>query len=80
MEDIKTMRTLNSTHKYMIREAVQMEGSFDPDKIMFIFEEMLTMQEAISIRRFLNWVVQNNKPFGSGNIGERWKHFLQSEK
>ncbi len=65
----------------LISSGVKIRGTFDPDEIMYIFEEQLYIDEIPIIREFLTWVAEDeeNRRFGFGNYEERFKEFLESK-
>ena len=85
------MTMLGDRNYALISEAVKCEGSFDPSRIFFMFEERLYVHEADTIHEFLQWIVDgewldvhnlgSNHPirgFGHGNYEERFQEFLKS--
>ena len=76
------MKKLSKLHYYMISQVVKTIGSYDPNKIFFLFEEGLTVKAAMIIREFLTWVHDdvNYRGFGSGNYQTRFTQFLNSKK
>lgn len=68
-------------HLYnIIADAVKTWGTYDPDKIMGMFEEQLTRQECHTIYGFLGWVHKNNKTFGHGNYQDVFKEFIKFQR
>ena len=68
-----------SFHLYcLISEGVKTHGSYDPNEILYIFEENLTSAEYNTVVPFLSWVSQDskNRCFGSGNYESRYQEFL----
>ena len=63
----------------LIKSGVSMMGTFDPDEIMYIFEEDLTPNEHKRIKGFLSWVHKNNKKYGSGNYEEVYSEYLEAK-
>lgn len=83
------MTMLGERNFLLITEGVKCEGSFDPSKILFIFEERLYVHEGEMVEEFLQWVVdgdwipfhgsyQPTRAFGRGNYEERFQEFLKS--
>lgn len=74
------MKNLSQANYYLIKNAVNTEGTFNPDEIMYLFEEQLTSDQYDDIYSFLSWVDTNNKPFGSGNYKTVYKQYINSLK
>jgi len=74
------MKKLGFYNYTMISEGVKTIGTFNPEKIFFIFEEDLYVNESDTIYAFLNWCHQNNRTFGSGNYEEMFQKFLNVNK
>ena len=72
------MKKLGVRNYTLISQGVRIEGTFNPDKIFFIFEENLYFNEAGTIWNFLEWVHKSGKSFGSGNYEAVFKEFLSS--
>ena len=83
------MTMLGDRNYALISEALKCEGSFDPSRILFIFEERLYIHEGEMIEEFLQWVVDGEfkeihgsyqpiRGFGHGNYEERFQEFLKS--
>jgi len=66
---------LTSAEIHHIIDAVKTEGSYDPDSIMYLFEEWLTHKSYQRVYDFLGWVSYNNKTFGHGNIQQVYHEF-----
>lgn len=73
-----TIKKLGIRRYNLISSAVRMEGTYDPDEILYLFEESLYIKEAPSVIKFLTWVHKNNKTFGSGNYEEVFLEFLKA--
>jgi hypothetical protein len=74
------MRKLGERNYLLISRGVNMLGTFNPDDIMFIFEEELYCNQYDEIYDFLTWVHANGKMFGRGNYEQVFKEFKQSIK
>ncbi len=61
------MTILGERNYTLISMAVKSMGTFDPDKILVMFEEELYVDECIEVTEFLQWCHDNNKTFGHGN-------------
>jgi hypothetical protein len=57
--------------------AIRAKGTFNPDEIMFIFEETLTLTQAHVLWAFLGWVHLNNKPFNRTNAADVLADFYE---
>ena len=68
----------NQVFEYM-RDAVKTEGSYNPDKILYLFEEKLTNAEFFVCEKFLSWVHENKKTFGS-NIKEVFADWIKKNE
>jgi hypothetical protein len=67
-------------HRYaLIAQACKACGTYDPDVIMGMFEEHLTLGEASLIRAFLGWCHDMGKTFGHGNYEERWAEWRATQ-
>lgn len=55
------MKRLSKMNAALINNAVGMIGTYDPDEIVFIFEERLTRSELQAIEPFLAWVHASDK-------------------
>jgi hypothetical protein len=73
------MKKLTLRLYQLISGGVKTEGSYDPDRIMYLFEEMLTSSEYDIIYEFLKWCHSNGKMFGSGNYEERFAEWKTSK-
>lgn len=76
------MKKLSKRIYELLRYAVSTEGSFDPNKILYLIEEDMTAKEVEAIEKFLNWVNEDvdNRCFGSGNYAVRFEEYLKSTK
>lgn len=61
------MNKLGDRNYTLISMAAGSFGTFNPDKILVMFEEELYVDEYYEIVEFLQWCHDNNKTFGSGN-------------
>ena len=71
------MKKLGSRNYAVILPSIKSEGTYNPDEIFFWFEEQLFVDEADTIREFLEWVHLNKKYFGHGNYEDRFTEFLK---
>ncbi len=69
------MQKLGERNYAIISRGVKSIGSYNPEEIMFIFEEKLYVNEYEEIEAFLQWCHDNDKMFGSGNYEERFAEF-----
>lgn len=69
------MNKLGKRNYELISQGVGMIGTYNPDDIMFIFEEQLLTTQYDTIYNFLKWCHINQKTFGRGNYEERFKEF-----
>ena len=62
--------------------ACKQAGSYDPDETLHYIEEQLNGDEYKSAQAFLEWVNADtsNRKFGSANIKERFKEFVNCTK
>lgn len=74
------LKKLGEKNYALISQGVKSVGSYDPGEILFIFEEQLYTDEVKDIIKFLTWMHENQKSFGSGNYEEVFKEFLTFEK
>jgi hypothetical protein len=74
------MTKLGSRNYLLISEGVKMLGTFNPNEIFPIFEEMLLGSQTKEIWDFLFWVNSNReeRAFGKGNYEERFSEFKRS--
>ena len=63
------MKKLGARNYELIKQGVNSQGSFNPEEILFLFEEQLYIDECDTIILFLKWVSEDemNRCFGSGN-------------
>lgn len=69
------MKTLNRRLYGLISDGVKTHGTYDPDEILYIFEERLTLPECEEIEKFLRWCHDNGKAFGHSNYQKRFAEF-----
>ena len=76
------MLNLGERNYSLISRGVNIEGTYDPERIFYIFEEELYIDEIEVIREFLQWVSEHEeiRRFGSGNYEERFKQFLEANR
>ena len=74
------MNKLGIRNYTLISQAVKSVGTFNPDEILFIFEEELYADEAIEIEAFLKWCHAIDKMFGSGNYEKCFYEFQTAKK
>jgi hypothetical protein len=72
------MKQLSQRLYTLISKAVNIEGTFNPDEILYLFEEDLTSKEYAVVVPFLKWCHENNKGFGKSNYNERFQEYLSS--
>lgn len=72
------MKKLGNRNYKLIKSGVQAHGTYDPDEIMYFFEEELYVDEYDEVYDFLEWVHENDKPFGGGNYEEVFFEFKKS--
>ncbi len=68
--------TLGSRLHEIISRGIKMHGTFNPDRILYVFEESLTGPEVERIVPFLQWCHDRQMPFGHGNYEARYTQFL----
>jgi len=83
------MTELGQRNYELIVEAVKTAGDFDPNEILFMFEERLYIHEYDTIEAFLQWIVDGgynlvhgfvkhyHRSFGRSNYEERFQEFLK---
>ena len=64
----------------LISQAVRTIGSYNPHKIMFLFEEELYDNEIDLVYNFLLWLHENELCMGRGNWQSRFKEFKEWER
>jgi len=69
---------MNRTVATLVLNAVRTFGTYDPDEIMCLFEESLTLREARDVHAFLAWVHGTRRQFGTGNIGSVWNEWKKT--
>jgi hypothetical protein len=69
------MKTLGRRNYELIRFGVSIEGTYNPDKVFYAFEEQLYVRDVDTIYNFLKWVHQNGKTFGSGNYEQVFQEY-----
>lgn len=69
------MDKLGEGNYALISRGVKTVGTYNPDEILFMFEEDLYTDEYEEIIDFLKWCHENNKGFGHGNYEERFSEF-----
>ena len=75
------MRKLGIRNYTLISRGVKTHGTYNPDEILYLFEEELYAVQVKEIIAFLKWVHENNKTFGSGNyeqVFSEWRVFLKA--
>ena len=73
------MKKLGTRNYTLISQGVKTMGSYNPDEILFIFEEQLYVHQIEEIIAFLKWVHENGKGFGSGNYESVFTEFKKSK-
>jgi hypothetical protein len=84
------MTELGDRNYALIVRGVKSCGSFDPNEILYMFEEQLYVHEADTIIDFLLWVhtgkqveihgmMMSERAFGSGNYEEKFQEFLKDK-
>lgn len=69
------MKKLGARNYALISSGVKARGSYNPDEILFMFEEQLYVNQIDEIIAFLKWVHDNDKGFGSSNYEEVFAEF-----
>lgn len=77
----RQLKKLGRRNYDLISRGVNTMGSYDPNEILFLFEEELYTDEYTTIVSFLRWVHADsaNRGFGSGNYEERFSQYRASE-
>ncbi len=73
------MTILGERNFTLISRGLKTKGTFDPDKILFMFEEELYTDECEEIEEFLQWCHDNNKTFGHGNYEYIFSEFKNKD-
>lgn len=55
----------------LVRQAVGMSGTYDPDRCLYMVEERMTGDEYNLAESFLRWCFVYDKQFGSATFQER---------
>jgi hypothetical protein len=58
------LKTLSKKNAELLRQAVKMGGTFNPEDILFYVEERMTIDEGLQAEAFLTWCHENDKTFG----------------
>jgi hypothetical protein len=75
------MRKLGIRNYTLISRGVKTHGTYNPNEILYLFEEQLYCHQVQEIISFLKWVHENDKGFGSGNyedIFKEWRTYLKA--
>jgi len=72
------MNKLGDRNYSLISAAVKTVGSYDPDEILYLFEEQLYVDDYDEVVEFLRWVHKKGKTFGHGNYEEVFTEFQES--
>ena len=77
---MKKQKKITARQYHLMSNAVNTFGTFDPDEIMFMFEESLycDSNESELIYDFLKYLHENKLAFGSGNYNEVYKEYLKA--
>jgi hypothetical protein len=73
------MKKLGVRNYTLIVQGVKTFGTYDPKKILCVFEEQLYVDEAEEVIAFLQWVHDNKMTFGHGNYEEVFAEFKRTE-
>ena len=73
------MNKLGRRNYVLIANAVNTVGTYDPNEILYLFEEDLYTHEYREIIAFLKWCHENQKHFGFGNYEERFYEFKRAQ-
>jgi hypothetical protein len=84
----KSMKKLGARNYALISSGVKALGSYNPDEILFMFEEQLYVDQYEEIIAFLKWVHENHEKdsagpysgFGSGNYEKVFAEFKKSKE
>lgn len=68
---------LSSILELLLIEGVKSCGSFNPQDVLNVVGENLTLQEHGNAYRFLQWIVDNKRTFGY-NIKSVWAEWQES--
>jgi len=75
MESKPGMTELGERNYSLISMGVKAHGSYDPNAILYVFEEQLYVHEADEIEAFLRWVHTEAITFGHGNYEQAFTQF-----
>lgn len=74
------MNKLGERNYMLIRSGVSAMGTYDPDEILYYFEEELHIDEIDEIETFLKWCHDRDRAFGSGNYEQVFNEFKADQK
>jgi hypothetical protein len=78
MPKIKSKPRKLSRHLFScISRGAKTHGTYDPDEILYLFEEELTLDECTLVVHFLNWLHENQKGMGHGNRDAVYAEYIQ---
>jgi hypothetical protein len=75
------MKKLGARNYALISRGIKIHGTYDPNEILYIFEEQLYVHQIKEIIAFLKWVHDNDKNFGSGTYEQvfaEWKVYVKA--
>ncbi len=73
------MKKLGDRNFTLISRGAKTQGTLDPDKILFMFEEELYVKEHEEVIAFLKWCHANGKTIGWGNYEDVFAEFKKRD-
>jgi hypothetical protein len=74
----KLPKSISGKLETLMRDGVEMAGTFAPSNVMIYIEEKLTLAQFIQAEAFLLWVVAKGKTFGR-NLPEVYQEFVADD-
>ena len=62
----------------LVSRALKITGTYNPAETLPLIEEDLTVEDALTMRAFLQWCHDTGKGFGHGNYNERFAEWRAS--
>lgn len=79
IETVDNRLQLSERLQSLIHRGVKTFGTYDPEEVIVLFEEELTLDELEAAKGFLGWVHENGKTFGRGNINKVWREYQKQK-
>jgi hypothetical protein len=74
------MQSMNPKLRTLILMGVEDNGSYKPEVALVGVEEQMTPGEYKLASEFLNWCIENDKRFGHGSFGSKFREFQRGRK